>query len=100
MPRFVVERFVPDISLAVAEAIVECESRQAALLTREGHAVRILHTTLVESDETILSLVEASSRAEVVALVERSGVPADRVVAAVSVGTDARVTDPQEGETT
>jgi hypothetical protein len=98
VPRFVVERFVPDISLAEAEAIVECESQQAAVLAREGNDVRILHATLVESDETILSLVEAASRADVVALVERSGVPADRVVAAVSVGRDAPVADGQEGE--
>lgn len=96
MPTFVVERYVPGISRAQAESVLAAEAALVRELTASGCAIRILHTTYVEADETVLSFVEAPSRADVVELGERVGVPADRIVPAVSL----ELPGPRNGVTT
>lgn len=80
-----VERYWPGVSVELAEAVIARETSLVAAMSAEGRPIRVLHATLVEEDETVLSVVEALSRADVVELGERSGAPADRVVAAVAM---------------
>ena len=93
MPTFVVERYVPGISRADAEAVILAEARQADAMVSEGRSVRILHATLMEGDEAVMSVVEAPCRDDVVELGERSGAPADRIVPAIAVETKGAPTD-------
>jgi hypothetical protein len=85
MPTFVVERYVPGISREQAEAVIAREASLIEAMTAEGRSIRVLHATLVEGDETVISVVEAPLRSDVVELGERSGTPADRVVPAVEM---------------
>ncbi len=82
---FVVERYWPGVSVELAEAVIAREASLVAAMSAEGRPIRVLHATLVEGDETVMSVVEALSRADVVELGERSGTPADRVVPAVEM---------------
>lgn len=82
---FVVERYWPGVSVEQAEAVIAREASLVEEMSAEGRPIRVLHATLVEGDETMMSVVEALSRADVVELGERSGTPADRVVPAVAM---------------
>lgn len=87
MPTFVLERYLPGVSHAEAEAVLRREAEAAAAMAAAGRAVHVLHATLVEGDESVTSVVEAPSRADVVELGERAGAPADRIVPAVALET-------------
>lgn len=90
MPTFVVERYVPGITRAEATRVLAREALLVERMAAEGRSVRVLHATLVEADETMMSVVEAQSRSDVLELGERSGTPADRVVPAVEVAAPER----------
>jgi hypothetical protein len=85
VPTFVVERYVPGISREQAESVLAAEAALVSEMTASGCAIRILHATYVEADETVMSFVEAPSRADVVELGHRSGTPVDRVTPAVEM---------------
>ena len=85
MKTFVVERYWPGISATEAATVMASEADHAAEMRREGTSVRVLRSTLVEDDETLLSLVEAASREDVVELGRRAGAPPDRIVPAVEM---------------
>lgn len=84
---FVVERYWPGVSVERAEAVIAREASLVEAMTAEGRPIRVLYATLVEADETVMSVVEALSWADVVELGERSGTPADRVVPARAMET-------------
>jgi hypothetical protein len=90
MPTFVVERYVPGITRAEAMRVLAREALLVERMATEGRSIRVLHATLVEDDETVVSVVEAQSRSDVLELGERSGAPADRVVSAVDVAATER----------
>jgi hypothetical protein len=90
VPTFLLERYWPGISRADAEAVIARETTQAETMRAEGRAVRVLRSTLVTSDEVLLSLVEAESELEVAELGRRCGAPADRIVPAEDVEGVAR----------
>lgn len=96
MPTFVVERYVPGISRTQAEAVIAREASLVEEMSAEGRSIRVLHATLVEGDETVMSVVEATSRDDVVELGERSGTPADRVVSAVEMPSPPGGTPPED----
>lgn len=96
MPTFVVERYLPGVSRVQAEAVIRREAEQATAMAEAGRGVRVLHATLVEGDEAVMSVVEAPTRADVVELGERASAPADRIVAAVPMD---RITGPPSGGT-
>lgn len=85
MPTFIVERYLPGISRTEAEAVMAREALLAEEMTAPGSPIRVLHSTLVEPDETVMSVVEAPSEEHVVELGTRVGAPPDRVVAAVTI---------------
>ncbi|MFN8223492.1 MAG: DUF4242 domain-containing protein [Gaiellales bacterium] len=87
-PVFVVERYLPGISRAEAEEVIQSEVALAAEMAAAGCGIRVVRATLVEGDETVVSFVEADSREDVVALGRRAGAPADRVVQAVEMNID------------
>lgn len=89
MRTFVVERYWPGISIAEAESLLEREAAAAQAMRDEGRFIQVLRSTLVEADETLLSIVEAESEPDVVELGARTGRPADRIVAARDLPTSA-----------
>jgi len=58
----------------------------AAELARGGRTVTDLTTTLLPTDEAVLSLFEADSADDVAELNRRAGFPFDRIVEAVAIG--------------
>ncbi len=100
--EFVVERYWPGVSTAEAEAVAGREAALAEAMRDEGRSIRVLRSTLVEDDETLLSFVEAESRADVVELGRRAGAPADRIVTALEMLPGDRVprarSDPEAAE--
>ncbi len=80
---FVVERYWPGVTIGMVEAVIAREAALAREMSSEGRSVRVLHTTLVQGDETVISVVAAESEADVAELGARSGRPADRIVPAV-----------------
>lgn len=85
MPTFVVERYWPGVSIGAAERVMTREASVARDMNHEGTAIRVVRSTLVQDDETVLSLVEADSEQDVAELARRSGVRADRIVPAQDV---------------
>lgn len=95
-----VERYWPGISAAEAEAVAAREAALAEAMRNEGGSIRVLHATLVEDDETLLSFVEAESQVDVVELGRRAGAPADRIVTALELlpGSRAQPVDTRHEE--
>jgi hypothetical protein len=79
---YLVERYRPGLTDVSAGALVRRDEQEAAAMRAEGAAIRILQSTLVAADEVLLSLVAATTRAEVEELARRSGALADRVIPA------------------
>lgn len=98
MTTFIVERYLPGISLAEAEAMLAREAAAARAMRAEGRAISVLRSTLVEQDEAILSVIEAESELDVTELGERTGKPADRIVPARELATAATGASDQRSE--
>ncbi len=85
MPTYIVERYWPGVSPEEAETVIARETAVAVAMRAEGKPIRVVRSTLVQEDETLLSLVEAESEQEVAELGSRAGTPADRIVPALEM---------------
>lgn len=85
MPTFLLERFWPGITPTRAMTVVARDDALAATMRGEGRSIRVVRTTLLPGDETLMSIVEAESEQDVAELGERAEAPADRVVAALEL---------------
>ena len=79
MPRFLVESYVADSSVAFDDA------RERARLTAERSAdIGYVESTYVPADETVLHLFDAPSAAVLEEAGRRAGLQFERIVAAVN----------------
>lgn len=83
---YLVERFWPGVTPALADAATVRLERAASRLNDQGAVVRHLRSALLPADEVVMSLVEAGSLAIVVAVNERADYPADRISRSIPVG--------------
>jgi hypothetical protein len=86
---FVVERYWAGISAASLEAAVSRGGRSATQMRREGTYIRYVSSTLVPADETVFCFFEAADLQDVIELNERSDLPFDRIVEAVTLTPEA-----------
>ncbi len=77
MTTYFVECYWPGVSRAQLAAAVD---------RLDDDQVRCLDTILVTADEIVLCVVEAASEAEILAAASRAGLPQERVVECVRVG--------------
>jgi hypothetical protein len=96
MQTFVVERYWPGVSRDEAALLVAREAEVADAMQCEGRHVRVVRTTLVESDEMLLSVVEARTEDDVAMLGERAGRAVDRIVRARDVVPAGALTETHE----
>lgn len=88
MPIYVVERYVPGLSVETTEAWQARLRQTTEELGREGTPIRYLGSTVVLVDESCFCQFEASSLEAVTEANERAGVPFARIVQALEVGTE------------
>ena len=84
MAEYLVELYVAQGDLAVAQHHVAVAERAGADLTREGRAVRFLQSFFVPEDETCFLLYEADSADLVTEAVGRAGLRLEHVSAATT----------------
>lgn len=82
---FLAERYRAGTSAAVARREWQAAELVAGDLSREGRPVTLLGSLLVPIDETVFSLFEAGSAADVAAVGERTAQPYDRISEAVAM---------------
>lgn len=82
---FLAERYRAGTVLAAAQRESRAAARVALDLSHEGRRVALLGSLLVPIDETLFTLFEAGSVADVAAVGERSGQPYDRISESVAV---------------
>ena len=82
---FLAERYRAGTSTAVARRESEAAEAVAGELSREGRPVTLLGSLLVPIDETVFSLFEAGSAADVAAVGERTDQPYDRISEGVAM---------------
>ena len=83
MPAFLVERYLPRSRAADADAEARRARDAAESLSREGHVVRYIRTTVLPDDETCFHLIEADSADVVSELCVEAGLLHARIVRAV-----------------
>ena len=82
---FLAERYRAGTSAAVARSESQAAEAVAGELSREGRPVALLGSLLVPIDETVFSLFEAASAADVAAVGERTAQPYDRISEGVAM---------------
>lgn len=82
---FLAERYRAGTSAAAARQESQAAEDVAIELSREGRPVTLLGSLLVPIDETVFSLFEAGSAADVAAVGERTAQPYDRISEGVRV---------------
>jgi hypothetical protein len=87
MPIYVVERYVPGLSVGTTRTYQARLRRAAAELARDGTPVVYLGSTVVLGDESCFCRFDASSLEDVAAVNDRAGVPSARIVPALEFGT-------------
>jgi Nickel responsive protein SCO4226-like len=85
LPRFVVERYAPDLSLEGVRSMEPRLRRAAAALSRAGRPVRYLGSIVITAEETVFSVFEANGPETVAEVNDRAAVPFDRVVPVVEL---------------
>ena len=83
---FLIERFWPGVTPARANAATARLGRVAKCLDADGIGVRHLRSALLPADEVVWTVVEAGSRAAVIAVTERASYPVDRISETIPVG--------------
>ena len=83
VPSFLVETYVPCAQAHDARAAGQRMRDAARTLSRQGHSVRYVRTTLLPGDETCFHVLEASSRAEVAAACRLAGLARARIAEAI-----------------
>ena len=81
MAEFLVERYVPDPSVAEQEA--ERARISATRMTHNGMPIRLVHSIFLPEDETSLLLFEATSADIVRETARGAGLSVDRIVEAL-----------------
>lgn len=84
MAEFLIELYVSRSDPQAVEAKAEQARRAADALSREGRAVRFLHSIYVPEEETCFYLFEADGAGAVRETARRAGLPSARVVEAVA----------------
>ncbi len=80
---YLVEHYRPGLTAEALQRTVLQVRAACSSMEREGHAVRYVRTTIVPTDEALLTLVEATSETLVRDAYGRSGVDFDRISRAV-----------------
>jgi hypothetical protein len=81
---FLVENYVPGLSVDGLQAVDARVCAEAAKMAREGKAVRVVRSTIVPEDEALLCLLDADSEELVREAYDRAGVTFDRISKAIS----------------
>ncbi len=81
MAEFLVERYVPDPSVAEQEA--ERARISATSMTHNGMPIRLVRSIFIPEDETSLLLFEATSADIVLETARGAGLSVDRIVEAL-----------------
>lgn len=82
MPKYMVERYLPRITSEQLVAAATRARRSTAQMTREGTAIRYLHSVFVPSEEKCFCLFEGPSADAVRQANERAQIPFERIVEA------------------
>jgi hypothetical protein len=88
VPIYVVERYVPGLSVETTQAWQARLRQTTEELGREGTGIRYLGSTVVLVDESCFCRFEAPSLETVTEANRRAGVPFARIVPALEVGTE------------
>lgn len=86
MPRFMVESYPVGLSAQQLAAATDRAVNVTAQMRGDGIDVQLLQSILVPDEESLFCLFEAPSRQLVEEIVNRAGLPRERVVEAVDVG--------------
>jgi len=83
VPRFLVERYLPGVSGAELQAVLDRIAAAAPAMASDG--VTWLRSVLVPGDEACVCTYEARDVGHVDAANRRAGLPIDRIVAAIEI---------------
>ena len=86
MPRFIVESYPVGLSADQLAAATDRAQDVTAQMRVDGIDVQLLQSILVPAEESLFCLFEAPSRELVEEIVNRAGLPRERVVEAVDIG--------------
>ena len=86
---YLVEHYAPGFPIEGLRQWAARVRETAVEMEREGNAVRVLRSTIVPADESLLCLLEAASEELVREILARAGVPFERLSTAVSDGDEA-----------
>ncbi len=89
MPRFLGESYPVGVARKTLAAAARRARLVAAEMRAEGSEVRFLKSTFVPTEEALICLVDAPSAEVVTELGRRAGLPLERVVEAVELGSDS-----------
>ena len=96
--RFVVERYVPGLTIADLRSAEPRFRRAATALRRSGHPARYLGSMLIEAEETCFSVFEADAVESVAEVNRLAGLPFDRIVPVVELREPERSALARESE--
>ena len=85
MPTYLVERYWPGVTSELLLEALERGRRVIEQMRDEGTQVREISCTLIPGEEVVFSVYEGPSAAAVRHLSERAGIPASRIVEAITV---------------
>ncbi len=88
---FLVEHYWPGITPGLFEAACRRVRVRVDEMAGEGLRVRFVHSTLVADEESAFCVFEAESAAAVEEAYARAGVPFERVLDALQIGTGPEV---------
>lgn len=85
MPTYLVERYWPGVTSECLAEALEAGRRVMGQMRSEGTPVRSIYCALIPSEEVVFSFYEGPSEAAVRQLSERAGIPASRIVEALTI---------------
>ena len=88
LATFLVERYWPDVDLAVLQAALPRLEAEARAMTAEGSPVTHVSSILMPADQVVFSLIAADGEASVRRLHERAAMPLDRLARAIELRSD------------
>jgi hypothetical protein len=94
---YLVEHYRPGLSVERLRQWVALVRDSAAEMEREGEPVRVLRSTIVPADESLLCVVEAASEQGVREAYARAGIAFERISAAIADDQCGRVAPTSDG---
>lgn len=88
MPKYMVERFLPQITNEQLVAAAARAKSTTAQMTKEGTPIRYLRSIFVPGEEKCFCLFDAPSAELVEEANERAQIPFDRVVEAIHISAE------------